>query len=264
MAPGRIMPPVPTPPDLDPRQQHQVGGRFAGVLFDLDGTLADTAADLATGVNGMLASFDLDPLPASAILEHVGRGVRVLVEECLREERGVSPDAVGGLDNAVLRFRSCYADHLLDTTRPYPGIVEMLDRLQTAGIVLGIVTNKVEDLSRRIVEGLGLSGRFRVLIGGDSLSTRKPEPEPLLYALAAMGVPVERAAMVGDSAIDIEAARSAGIAVAAVTWGFTPGPSLRKRGPDRLVDGSAQLEEWLLGGVDSTAGGSTRDGRPGS
>jgi phosphoglycolate phosphatase len=160
----------------------------------------------------------------------------------------VTPDEIGGLDRAVGRFRDCYADHLLDTTRPYPGIIEMCDRLVEKGIRLGVVTNKIEDLSRRIIEGLGLSGRFRVLLGGDSLPARKPDPSPLLQALEEMNVPVARAAMVGDSAIDIEAGRRAGIRVAAVTWGFVSAENLKKAKPDYLADDPERLEAWLLGG----------------
>jgi phosphoglycolate phosphatase len=223
--------------------------RFDAVLFDLDGTLADTSRDLATAINEMLRGFGLEPISLSAVLDHVGHGVRSLVESCLLDERGARPADVGGLDRAVAEFRGCYSNHLLDTTRPYPGMIAICDRLAGEGIALGIVTNKVEDLSRRIVEGLGMAGRFRVLIGGDSLATQKPDPAPLLRALQTMGVEAGRAAMVGDSEIDVEAARRAGIRVAAVTWGFCPAETLKRAAPDRLVDDPAQLEEWLLGGA---------------
>ncbi len=221
--------------------------RFDAVLFDLDGTLVDTSRDLATAVNGMLESLGLDPISLSAVLDHVGHGVRSLVQGCLLEERGVQPEEVGGLDLAVARFRASYSGHLLDTTRPYPGMIEICDRLADAGIMLGIVTNKVEDFSRRIVDGLGLADRFRVLIGGDSLAERKPDPAPLMRALGAMGVMAERAAMVGDSGIDIEAARRAGLRVAAVTWGFIPAERLRAAAPDLLAGDPSELERWLLG-----------------
>jgi len=227
---------------------HRCPTRFTAVLFDLDGTLVDTSADIATGVNATLAEHGFGPLPIGTVLEHVGRGVRVLMQSCFEQECRVSPDDVGGLDRVVSEFRRNYAAHLLDTTRLYPGIREMIDRLHAAGIAMAVVSNKPEDLSRRILEGLRLDYRFVAVLGGDTLPSRKPDPAPLLHALERIGPPRAAApAMVGDSEIDIEAARAAAIPVAAVAWGFGPQDRLAKAAPDHLAHDPADLEGWLTG-----------------
>jgi phosphoglycolate phosphatase len=160
----------------------------------------------------------------------------------------VDLDKIGDLDRAVLDFRALYAKCLLDTTRPYPGMAELLGRLVSTGTRLAVVTNKPEDLSRRILDGLGLADRFDLLLGGESLPVRKPDPAPLLHALATIGVSTSNAAMVGDSEIDIEASRAAGVPVAAVTWGFVAEARLIAARPDHISRDAADLEDWLTRG----------------
>ena len=218
--------------------------RYRAVLFDLDGTLVETRQDIATGVNGMLAERGVDPLAVEQVGQHVGRGARVLVTRCLAE-RGVTLRTDEEISAAYESFHRAYSAHLLDTTRPYPDVEVMCARLERAGTAMAIVSNKPEDLSRRVLEGVGLAHFFPVVLGGDSLPVRKPDPAPLFRALSLLGI--EGAAlMVGDSEIDIQAARAAGMPVAAVAWGFGSQEDLRAAGADRLFDGALELTDWIL------------------
>lgn len=218
--------------------------RYRAVLFDLDGTLVETRQDITTGVNGLLAERGLEPLGVEQVGRHVGRGARVLVVRCLAE-RGVAIRTDEEIDAAYASFHRVYAAHLLDTTRPYPDVEIMCDRLRRAGVAMGIVSNKPEDLSRRVLEGVGLARYFPVVLGGDSLPVRKPDPAPLVHALSLLGV-ADGALMVGDSEIDIEAARAAGMPVAAVAWGFGSERELRAAGAEQLFAGALELADWIL------------------
>jgi phosphoglycolate phosphatase len=224
--------------------------RFAVVLFDLDGTLVETRRDIATGVNAMLDERGLGPLSVEQVSRHVGSGARVLVTRCLAEF-GVEVSTDTEIDAAYASFHRAYAFHLLDTTRPYDGIDAMCRALEEAHISMAIVSNKPEDLSRRVLEGVGLARYFPVVVGGDSLPVRKPDPAPLFHALKLMGIEAAAATqpvlMVGDSDIDIRAARAAGMPVAAVSWGFAPSAELEAAEPDRLVGEVRELEAWILG-----------------
>jgi phosphoglycolate phosphatase len=231
--------------------------RFSGdraILFDLDGTLVETRRDIAAGVNVMLAERGLGPLSVDDVSRHVGRGARVLVTRCLAA-CGVDSPSEETIDAAYTGFHDAYSARLLDTTLPYPGIVEMCARLDRAGVAMAIVSNKPEDLSRRILEGLGLARFFPVVLGGDSLPVRKPDPAPLLHALKLLGIDANAGArnpdgalMVGDSVVDVQAARAAGLPVAAVTWGFGSREELLAAGPDRLVADAEELTGWVLSG----------------
>jgi phosphoglycolate phosphatase len=223
------------------------------VLFDLDGTLVETRRDITTGVNLMLSERGLGPLSVERVSRHVGRGARVLVTRCL-EECGDVIQSEDDLTAAYASFHRAYSAHLLDTTQPYPGIEELCGRLERAGVAMAIVSNKPEDLSRRVVDGVGLARFFPVILGGDSLPVRKPDPAPLRHALALLrtvgegGAAVSTTAvMVGDSEIDIQAARAAGLPIAAVAWGFGQREALLAAGPDRLVADADELAGWILG-----------------
>jgi len=216
------------------------------VLFDLDGTLVETRQDIATGVNLLLVERGYAPMPVDAVARYVGHGARNLITRCL-EESGAPSSSADDLEQALHRFRIHYGAHLLETTHAYPGIPDLLGRLARAGIALAVVTNKPEDLSRGILRGLDLSRFFRVVIGGESLPERKPHPGPLLQAREELAAQQGETLMVGDSTIDIEAARAARVAVAAVTWGFSSRESLIAASPDYLPADPAALGDWILG-----------------
>ena len=187
------------------------------LLLDLDGTLIDSRRDLATGVNLLLGELGLPTLPVETVLSFVGRGARSLIQRSIDH---VDPSGKAPRDESTLRrFLGHYQSVLLDTTRPYPGVVEGLDRLQAAGVPLAVVSNKPEAPTLQIVEALGLSRYFRVVLGGDSTPTRKPDPGPLRVAAERLGVPLQSCVMVGDSDVDIAAAEAAGIPGVWCSWG---------------------------------------------
>jgi phosphoglycolate phosphatase len=192
--------------------------RPAALVFDLDGTLIDSRQDITTAVNLMRAELGLPPLPLEQVVKMVGEGARLLVERALGPE--CPPERV---DRAFARYLELYGQVCLQATRPYPGVEEMLATLADS-YPLALLSNKGEQLSRRILDGLGLSSRFREILGGDSLATRKPDPAGLLLLAERLKSPVERLLLVGDTWIDAETARNAGCAFALVEWGF-PGLS---------------------------------------
>lgn len=199
-------------------------------VFDLDGTLVDSRGDIAAAVNLARGDLGLGPLAPEEISGYIGEGVRRLME------RAIDSDLHGQLESAIARFRFHYRDHLLDTTRPYPGVPALLETLAARGARMAVVSNKPRDFSEAILRGLSLLSHFDLVLGGDSLPERKPRPEPLLHVLAALGALPARALMVGDSRIDVLAARAAGLSVCAVTWGLEERATLEVLGPDYLVD----------------------------
>ena len=207
---------------------------FRHVVFDLDGTLVDSRADLVSATNVVLRSFDLPEIDPTTVYSYVGDGARALVERALGTAR--APRAEEG----VRRFLAYYRVHLLDETRPYPGIEPMLEALAARSVTLSVLTNKPADLSRRILDGLGLAHWFHAVVGGDSLPTRKPDPAGLLGLLAASGTPCAAGLLVGDSPVDLETAQAAGTAFCGVTWGLAP-ERLRACAPPITIDEAAAV-----------------------
>lgn len=187
-------------------------------LFDLDGTLIDSAPDLCASVNRVLATLGRPTVELGAIQRMVGDGARVLVDRALRAT-GSAP-APGLVDLALERFRADYERHAVVETRPYPGAVQALDALAAAGWRLGICTNKPERPARIVLGLLGIHDRFGAIVGGDTTPHRKPHPAPLHTALAALDVAPGNAVLVGDGMHDREAAEAAGVAFVGVRWGY--------------------------------------------
>lgn len=188
----------------------------AHVMFDLDGTLVDSRADLANAVNHVLASFGCDPLDPRTVHRYVGDGARALVERALGPGR--RPLWSAGVDV----FLAYYREHALDRTCLYPGVGELLAAMDAVGVSASVLTNKPVELSCRILEGLGVLGQFVDVVGGDSLAVRKPHPDGVRYLLRRAEVGADGALLVGDSVIDAATARAAGVRFCGVTWGFTP------------------------------------------
>lgn len=208
--------------------------RIRHVCFDLDGTLVDSRADIAEAMNRVLVALGRTPLDLAVLQSFVGEGARRLVE------RALEGAPVAMVDDGLARFMDDYGAHLLDRTLPYPGIEDMLDALVKRGVVLTVVSNKPEAMSRAILEGVGLGRRFRAVLGGDSLPTRKPDPAGLEWARAVAGARRAETVLVGDSGIDVRTARAAGVAFCGVSWGLTP-EGMWAENPAQVVDHPAAL-----------------------
>jgi len=209
------------------------------VVFDLDGTLVDSSGDLAAAVRAALERVGpgRPPLSLEQVRTFIGNGARALVE------RSLGAAGIDAPPEAVLPvFLECYADRLLDTTRPSPGALAALEAL--AATRLAVLTNKPGALSRRLLEGLGLAERFERIVGGDDLPSRKPGPLGRLWILGELGVAPERAVMVGDSAVDVRAGRAAGVFSVGFSGGYDPA-GLRAEPPDLLLDDLSELPRRL-------------------
>ncbi|HEY0514823.1 MAG TPA: HAD-IA family hydrolase [Thermoanaerobaculia bacterium] len=212
---------------------------LAALVFDLDGTLIDSRRDITTAINRMRAELSLPPLALATVITMVGEGARLLVERALGP--GFSPEQV---DAALARYLQLYEDVCLDETRAYPGIEEMLAVL-AGRYPLALLSNKGEALSRKILDGLGLSRFFREILGGDSLPTRKPDPSGLLVLAGRLGVPLDHLLLVGDTWIDAETAHNAGSPFALVEWGFPRPPRLDEVKTDLRVATAGELTAAL-------------------
>lgn len=213
------------------------------IIFDLDGTLIDSRADLTAAVNHVLHSFALPQLPPDVVAGYVGDGARLLVQRALGAAHR------DHFDDGLQRFMAYYGAHLLDHTQAYPGISEMLAGLSAHGTTLAVLSNKPVAMSRAILDGLGLSFHFVAVIGGDSLPTRKPDPAGLEHLRALTGMPAERVLVVGDSLTDLRTAAAAGVAFCGVTWGFAP-DALRAAAPQRLIEHPGELLAIVAGIAD--------------
>ncbi len=210
------------------------------VVFDLDGTLVDTAPDLVGALNTLLAREGLDPVPYEAARPMIGGGARMMIERGLAERgRRLPPESV---DRLYADFVAHYADHIADASRPFPGLIEALDRLDNHPARLVVCTNKLEWLSVRLLDALGLRQRFAAICGQDTFGVQKPNPLILFNTIKAGGGRPDRAVMVGDSETDIATARAAGIPVIAVDFGYTQRP-VSAFAPDRIISHFNELSE---------------------
>ena len=183
-------------------------------VFDLDGTLVDSRQDLAAAANALVTELGGEPLSEVAVGDMVGEGAAVLVQRALIAA-GLPPDTPG----ALARFLALYDEHLLDSTRPYEGIVAALEALG-ARMPLAVLTNKPHLATGRLLDELGLRRHFAAVVGGDTPHGRKPDPAGLLHLVSQFGVRPEATVMIGDSPIDLETARRAGTRVCLLTYGF--------------------------------------------
>lgn len=193
-----------------------------GFIFDLDGTLIDSRADIARATNHALVSLGREPLPESTIGTFVGDGARMLLVRAFGGEQD--------LDRALALYLAYYEQHPFEHSRWMPGAREILERLEPAALV----TNKSQSIADRIVDVLGIRHRFRAVIGG-AQGPLKPDPAPLRLALAALGTTPGNTWMIGDGVQDIGAGRAAGCVTVAVLGGFQDEARLRAAGPDRVV-----------------------------
>ncbi len=192
------------------------------IIWDLDGTLVDSAPDLASALNTVLDKRGFFTHSVDVVRTMIGNGVPKLVERGFNAV-GMRPDPAQ-LDALIAMFVKEYKACATDNTRPYPGVVEALQEIHSMNIPMGVCTNKPEAFTRQILEGLGLSGYFSSVVGGDSTSTRKPDPEPVLACLRGLVSEPASSLMIGDSVHDVHAAHAAGVTVAVVPWGYRSAP----------------------------------------
>ncbi len=212
------------------------GRPFDAVVFDLDGTLIDSAPDIARALNRTLAHFGRTPLTVAQVRTMVGDGAAMLVRHAFRATGGELADDEA---QAVLRdYLDTYFDETAEPSCLYPGVAETLRALAGQGVRLGLCTNKPERISRKLLDLLDLAPLMGAVCGGDTLPQRKPDPAPLVWVVERLGG--GRAAMVGDNANDVRAARGAGLPVVAVSYGY-PRMPVADLGADLVIDRFADL-----------------------
>jgi phosphoglycolate phosphatase len=214
------------------------------IVFDLDGTLVDTAHDLLTTLNTVLAAEGMASVSVEKWIGMVGSGARVMLEAAFASEgRALTPEK---LDALLRQYMGLYDQHIADASRPYPGAEDALDRLSADGWLLAVCTNKYEAPARKLLTVLGLAGRFAAITGQDTFGFRKPDPRHLTETVRLAGGDPARAIMVGDSATDIDTAKAARLPVVAVSFGYSPVP-VAELGPTRVIQRFAELPEAIAG-----------------
>ncbi len=217
--------------------------------FDLDGTLVDTAPEIAEAVNRLLAEFRLPPLSEALITRQVGAGIEVLLQRVLNEVRFVDPDAALRVPFARLlqRLRVHYDATAGCRECAYPGAAAALSALKSNGVRLACLTNKDSRYAQRVLRTNGLDGHFELLIGGDSLPVRKPDAGAVRHVLETFEVAGDFFAHIGDSVTDISAARNAGVAAWVLPHGYNGGVPIHLAAPDRIFDSLAAVAAHVLG-----------------
>lgn len=208
------------------------------VLFDLDGTVLDTAPDLLATMNTLRSRRGFPAIVLAGFREQVSRGARAMLGVGLPE----CADAQGGeLAGLVDEFLVAYEGEIFRDTVLFPGMADTMDALDRLAIPMAIVTNKPVRMAQRLLDAMQLSARFPVLLGGDSLAERKPHPLPVFTACERLGVDPARALFVGDDARDVQAGAAAGCRTVAVSWGYVDAQSLQDWGADAVIDHPAEL-----------------------
>lgn len=205
---------------------------YPGYLFDLDGTLVDTAADLNGALNHVLAGVGLAPVDVAHTRHWVGHGARVLIEQTLTDQGQQASLAESLLDT----FIDYYQRHVADLSRPYPHVVETLAALRERGARLAVVTNKREKLTLPLLAALDLDGHFDCVVGGDTAARPKPAADPALLACERLGLTPGDVLFVGDSTTDVDCARAAGCDVVCVPDGYNHGIPAHELGADAVID----------------------------
>jgi len=202
------------------------------IVFDLDGTLIDTAPDLVDTLNVILARHDVPPVAFDEARTMIGAGVKPLLQRALASKGMQLPPEE--IDRLFGEYLEIYGAHVADRSRPFPGLEAALDTLSASGCRLAVCTNKLEWLSVRLLDALGLKSRFAAICGQDTFTMRKPDPDMLRLTIARAGGDTGHAVMVGDSMTDVATARAAAIPVIAVDFGYTETPPA-ELGADRLI-----------------------------
>lgn len=206
---------------------------FDIVGFDLDGTLVDSNRDLAPAINHALSVVGRAPIPPEATRKLIGGGARLMLERATQLTGGALPEAE--FEDIYGALQTHYAEHIADHTVPYPGCLEALDALAERGCQLAVITNKIEVNSRKLLDLLGMSERFALVLGGDTLGPGRSKPAPDMIDTAVLMLGGGRFAMVGDSSYDVRAAKAAKVPVVALSFGYNDTP-VNELGADAVID----------------------------
>lgn len=203
------------------------------LIFDLDGTLIDSSEDIAWAVNKMLIEMGFEELPYQTIKDRIGWGVKMLLQKVLPEEK------YNLLEEAMAIFMTHYSNHLLVKTKPYNGAVAILDHFKSKK--LAVATNKPLNLTEKILDGLNISGYFEKVVGGDGVQNKKPAPEAIEIILKDINASPRETVFVGDSKIDIEAGKRAGVVTIGAAYGFRGRQELKEAGADAIINDIKEL-----------------------
>lgn len=210
---------------------------YPGYLFDLDGTLVDTAPDINAGLNVALVEHGYQPVNEALTRHWIGHGAKVLVEQAFDHQ-----DTRDDESEPVLKaFLDYYASHVADLSRPYPGVLDALSSLRTRGARLAVVTNKMTMFSIAILNALGMAQHFDAVVCGDTTASPKPAADPALHACKALGIAPGDALFVGDSETDVLCARAAGCPIVCVRDGYNHGIPAERLGADAVIESFSDL-----------------------
>lgn len=222
------------------------------IVFDLDGTLVDTAPDLLASLNHTLQAGGARQTDGAGFRSFVGHGGRVMIERAYQAQR--QPLSSQEHDRLFALFLEHYGANIPGLSKPYPGVVEALERFRTANFRLAVCTNKTEDLSKRLLQGVGIDTYFSAICGQDTFAFRKPDPRHLTETIAQAGGVASAAVMIGDSRTDIDTAKAAGIPVVAVDFGYTD-RHVREFEPSRIISHFDELTVPMAAELIAAAGG---------
>ncbi len=214
------------------------------ILIDVDGTLVDSVPDLAYCVDVMMKRLGRPPHGEAKVRDWVGNGVERLVRRALVGQLDGEPDEAE-FQQAYPLFLACYQENTAKRSVLYPGVRKGLDYLREAGYALGCVTNKAARFTEPLLRDLGIADYFGLILSGDSLPRKKPDPLPLRHAAAHFGVTPEASLMIGDSISDVKAARAAGFHIFCMTYGYNHGQDIREAHPDAVLDSLAEIRNLL-------------------
>lgn len=214
------------------------------VMIDLDGTLIHTAPDLAESANRMLRDLGMKTCDEATVATWIGNGVSRLVKRALTGTMDGEPDKAL-FDRGYARYLHHYGELVADQSRPFPGVVEGLKALRAGGFELACITNKAQAFTEPLLKQLKLRDFFRLVLSGDSLPKRKPDPLPLRHACEYFGIAPTQGMLVGDSLNDVQAARAAGMPVACVPYGYNRGQDVHELKPDLVIASLADLPGYL-------------------
>ena len=207
------------------------------LIYDLDGTLVDTAKDIAISANYMRKQFGLSELPQNKISEFVGRGVHHLISHCIES------DDEKLIEKAIKVYRDHYKEHMLDYSRLFPGAKDFLKHFESR--IQAVLTNKPNPYSKEILDQLGVGHYFVEVMAGNSGYQKKPDPDAILQLMKKENVKPEETLMIGDSRVDIETCRNAHITAAVLTHGFESRDTLESAKPEVICDSFSELLEWI-------------------